>query len=231
MGSLLTSKKEMRGSLGLGWWDALRADLRYGLRVLGKSPGFTAIAVISLALAIGANTTIFSVAKQLLYDRLAVPHAPDLRLLAWTGERDVAVHSSWGDWDMSPGGHITSSIFSYPVFQQLRAQNRVLTDLFAFKGNVMNAVINGTPRRVETELVSGNYYSQLGVQPALGRGITPSDDATPGAGAGSGDQLRFVGARVRPLAHCRPAVSAGRPGSDAVTSGLQVPRLSFSLTF
>ena len=75
MGSMLTSKEEMRGSLGLGWWDALWADLRYGVRILSKSPGFTAIAIISLALAIGANATIFSVAKQLLYDRLAVPHA------------------------------------------------------------------------------------------------------------------------------------------------------------
>jgi predicted permease len=183
MGSLLTSKEEMRGSLGLGWWDALRADLRYGLRILGKSPGFTAIAVISLALAIGANTTIFSVAKQLLYDRLSVPHAADLRLLAWSSREDSAVHSDWGDRQDAPGGRVASSVFSYPVFQQLRAENRSLMDLFAFKDNRVNATIHGMPRRVQAEMVSGNYYAELGVQPVLGRGIMPADDAKPGQGA------------------------------------------------
>lgn len=146
MGSMLTNKEEMRGSIGLGWWDALWADLRYGLRVLGKSPGFTAIAVISLALAIGANTTIFSVANQLLYDRLPVPHAAELRLLAWTAnEQKLAVHSIWGDYDSLPGGRGTSNIFSYPVYQRLRAQNRVLGDLFAFKTDNANATIREQP--------------------------------------------------------------------------------------
>jgi hypothetical protein len=182
MGTMLRSKEEMRDSLGLSWWDALWADIRYGLRILGKSPGFTAVAVISLALAIGANTTIFSVAKQLLYDRLAVPDAANLRLLAWTGqEENLAVHEIWGDYFRS-GGRVTSSVFSYPVFQQLRAQNRVLGDLFAFKADTMNATIRGTAERVNSEMVSGNYYSQLGVVPVLGRGITPTDDVKPGAG-------------------------------------------------
>lgn len=68
-------------------------DVRYGARLLRKGPGFTAVAVISLALAIGENTTIFSLARQLLYERLDVRHARDLRLLAWTGSRGhVAVH-------------------------------------------------------------------------------------------------------------------------------------------
>ncbi len=183
MGSLLTSKEEMRSSLGLGWWDALGADLRYGMRILRKSPGFTAVAVISLALAIGANTTIFSVAKQLLYNRLNVPHALDLRLLGWTARKDVAVHSIWGDYDSLTDGRVTSSVFSYQAFQQLRADNRVLEDLFAFKDDSMNATIHGTAQRVDSEMVSGNYYAQLGVVPVLGRGIMPADDAKPYAGA------------------------------------------------
>ena len=184
MGSLLTSKEEMRGSLGLRWWDELSADLRYGARILRKSPGFTAIAATSLALAIGANTTIFSVAKQLLYDRLDVPHAAELRLLAWAGrEENLAVHNTWGDYNQLPGGRVMSSVFSYPVFQQLRAENRVLDDLFAFKSGPMNATIRGTAQRVRGEMVSGNYYTELGVRPVLGRGITPTDDAKPGRGA------------------------------------------------
>jgi predicted permease len=181
MGSMLTSKEEMRGSLGLGWWDTLGADLRYALRILRKSPGFTAIAVTSLALAIGANTTIFSVAKQLLYDRLAVPHAENLRLLAWTGqEENLAIHEIWGDYFRS-GGRATSTAFSYAVYQRLRAENRVLGDLFAFKTTQMNTTIHGTAQRVDGEMVSGNYYAQLGVVPVLGRGITPEDDWKNGA--------------------------------------------------
>src|SRR5271165_6741940 len=87
LGAATVAKEGMRASLGLRWWDEFGADLRYGVRILRKSPGFTAIAAISLALAIGANTTIFSLAKSLLYDRLSVPHAEQLRLLRWVGDQ------------------------------------------------------------------------------------------------------------------------------------------------
>jgi len=183
LGAATVHKEGMRESLGLRWWDELSADLRYGVRMLRKSPGFTAIAATSLALAIGANTTIFSVAKQLLYDRLAVPEAADLRLLSWTGTKDhVAVHHIHGDYDSLPGGLVTSAVFSYPAYQQLRADSRVLGDLFAFKSTYMNATIHMQAVRVQAEMVSGNYYSVLGVRTQLGRTIQPSDDESPGRG-------------------------------------------------
>ena len=181
LGAATIHKEGMRASLGLRMWDELGADLRYAARMLRKSPGFTLVAVLSLALAIGANTTIFSVAKQLLYERLGVPNAVNLRLLSWTGtEKHVAVHDIWGDYDPLPGGLRASTAFSYPAYQQLRAQNRVLGDLFAFKAREMNATIRGEARRVQTEMVSGNYYAELGVRPQLGRPIQPSDDLAPG---------------------------------------------------
>ncbi len=184
LGAMTVHKEGIRASLGLRWWDEFWSDLRYGVRILRKSPGFTMIAATSLALAIGANTTIFSVAKQLLYERLAVPHAADLRLLSWTGtEEHMAVHSIWGDYDPLPGGLRASTAFSYPAYLELRAQNRVLGDLFAFKFTGMNATVRGEAQRVQTEMVSGNYYAVLGVKPQLGRAIQASDDLVPGQGA------------------------------------------------
>ena len=86
LGPVVTHKAAMRASLGLRMGDELGSDLRYGVRILRKSPGFTLIAAASLALAIGANTTIFAVAKQLLFDRLNVPHPEELRMLHWHGD-------------------------------------------------------------------------------------------------------------------------------------------------
>jgi hypothetical protein len=94
-GGIESHKDAIRASMGLRWWDDLWGDLQYGARILRKSPGFTSIAVVSLALAIGANTSIFSLANQLLYARLGVPHPEQLRLLTVFGDDHSAVHSSW----------------------------------------------------------------------------------------------------------------------------------------
>jgi predicted permease len=181
-GGVETHKEAMRASLGLRMWDELWADLRYGARMLRKSPGFTAIAVGSLALGIGANTVIFTLAKQILLDKLAVPHPDELRLLAWTGGAKNVVHSMWGYWDDRPGGKTLGTSFSYPVYQQLRKSNPGL-ELFAFKDvSRMTATIDGHAESVAGEMVSGNYYDQLEVRPALGRSIGPADDGAEGSG-------------------------------------------------
>ena len=133
LGSVLVHKEGMRSSLGLRWFDEFRDDVRYGVRILSKNPRFTAIAAVSLGLAIGANTTIFSIARQLLYQQLAVPHPEQLRMLRWNGDGKEVVHDMWGDFDPTPHSGMTSSVFSYPVYQQLRTHNQELGDLFAFK--------------------------------------------------------------------------------------------------
>ncbi len=176
LGPALMHKEDMRASLGLRWFDELRADLRYATRVLRKSPGFTAIASISLALAIGANTTIFSVAKSLLFDQLNVSRPDELRLLRWVQDDRSAVQGMWGDFDPAPNGKMLGSIFSYPVYVQLRAHNAVMQDLFAFKEDSMNATIRGNARRVVVSMVSGNFYDALGTRTQLGRGILTSDE-------------------------------------------------------
>jgi predicted permease len=131
----------------------LPPEIVFAARLLRRSPGFTLVATISLALAIGANTTIFSIAKQLLFERLDIPNAASLRLLT-----------------------ATDANFSYPVYEQLRAQNRVIGDLLAFHATAVNAIVRDSAERVLAHEVSGNYYDVLGVQPQLGRGIRPHDD-------------------------------------------------------
>jgi len=132
---------------------ALPPDLVFAARLLRKSPGFTLVAAVSLALAIGANTAIFSIAKQLLFERLDIPDAANLRLLT-----------------------STDANFSYPMYEQLRAQNQVLGDLLAFHATAVNATVGENAERVLAHEVSGNYYAVLGVQPQLGRAILPVDD-------------------------------------------------------
>jgi len=181
-GPVLLHKEGMRASRGLRWLDEFSADLRYAARMLCKSLSFTLIAASSLALAIGANTTIFSAAKQILYERLAVPRAADLRLLEWIGSEDhgIAHHIHGGDYSPLPGGALKSSVFSYPVYQQLRAQNKVLGDLLAYRETAGNVTIGERAQHLLVEMVSGNYYQVLGIQPQLGRAIESSDDGEPG---------------------------------------------------
>jgi len=128
-------------------------DLVFAARLLRKNPGFTLVAAVSLALAIGANTTIFSVAKQLLFERLDIPDAANLRLLT-----------------------STDANFSYPMYERLRAQNQVLGDLLAFHATAVNATVGENAVRVLAHEVSANYYAVLRVRPQLGRAIHPVDD-------------------------------------------------------
>ena len=160
--------------------ESMVSDIRYSLRLLRKNWGFTIIAATTLALAIGANTTIFSITKRVLLDRLEVPHAEQLRLLHWHGDKNTAITNLWGMTDDVPEG-IGATSFSYPAFQQLRNDNHVLEDLFAFKdAGRMNATIDGEAQILQGELVSGNYFDQIQVPPQLGRPILAADDV-PGA--------------------------------------------------
>ncbi|MGD0367308.1 MAG: ABC transporter permease [Acidobacteriaceae bacterium] len=181
-GGVTQVRETVRVREGVAFAENLRRDLGYALRMLKMSPGFAAIAIGSLALGIGANTAIFSIAKQVLLDRLNVPHAGELRLFVWRSKRQSVVHSSWGDWDKTADGDgVSSTSFSYPVYQLMRKQNHELADLFAFK-NVgrMNVTVDGEAEVAQADLVSGNFYEQMDVQPQLGRAIGASDDEKPG---------------------------------------------------
>jgi predicted permease len=153
-------------------------DLRYGIRQLLKSPGFTAVAVLSLALGIGANTALFSLVDAVLLKMLPVRKPEELALFKGaTGDRSPAV-SHYGTRDQEPGTGLTiHSSFSLPAFEQMRARTQTLSDLFAFapRGE-LNVSVDGQAEVASGQLVSGNFHSALGVRPALGRMINNDDD-------------------------------------------------------
>jgi predicted permease len=181
LGGIAAQKENCRAAWGTRIWDELSADTRYALRMLAKQPGFTVIAVASLALGIGANTTIFTITRQVLLDKLDVYQPEALRLFAWTGGQNRVPVRIWGHWNET---NHTCTSFSYPVYQQLRRPNTVFEDVFAFKViRQLTVAVHDQPEPVTAELVSGNYYSALGVSPVLGRGIQNSDDGAPGSGA------------------------------------------------
>ncbi|MGA7155431.1 MAG: ABC transporter permease [Acidobacteriaceae bacterium] len=157
-------------------------DLRYACRQFRKSLGFTVIAVASLALAIGANTTIFSFANQMLFVKLAVPHPNELRVLSITGDKNIPIHFVWGSMTGVDGVSHTTS-FSYPVYRELKKQTSVTEPIFAFKSlGSVNVTANGSAQAAQAELVSGNFYAQMQLKPELGRPVLPSDDGAPGSG-------------------------------------------------
>jgi putative ABC transport system permease protein len=154
-----------------GVMQNLWQDIRFGLRLLAKSPSFTAIAVITLALGIGANTAIFSLMNQILLRQLPVKNPNELVILRSPGLQSGRV-SSDGD---------SAESFSYPVYKRLRDNNSVFSGILARYTFSASVADHGQTDRASGELVSGNYFDVLGVQPAVGRVFTQEDDRVPGA--------------------------------------------------
>jgi predicted permease len=160
-------------------------DVRFGLRALAKSPGFTAVAVISLALGIGANTAIFSLIHQLLLQRLPVRDPQQLVTLGNAENGGVAGGIDLGQFGLFPW-YFARQLEANPGPFQAFASFRSFTDKVSVQRppNVNGHIDeNSTVLLVPASLVSGNYFSVLKAQPLLGRTITASDAATPGSGA------------------------------------------------
>jgi predicted permease len=137
----------------------LRQDLRYGLRMLAKSPGFTIVAVLTLALGIGANTAIFSIVDAVLLRPL--PYSQPDRLVFLMEQR-------------LPGGRDVS--LSYPDFEDWRAMNAVFESIGAYRPANVVMTGRGDAENLQMREVTSDLFPTLGVQPILGRGLTPDDD-------------------------------------------------------
>ena len=153
--------------------SSLSQDLRFALRQLRRAPGFALTAVLTLALGIGANTAIFSLLDQALLRSLPVHNPHSLVVL----RSSTAV---WNGGTTSFGGD-PNDYFSYPMYKDLRDQNQVLSGLIVTTAANTGFSRGTSSQVVDTEVVSGNYFSVLGVQPALGRLFTNADDAADGA--------------------------------------------------
>ena len=149
----------------IGWLDTVFRDLKYTYRTLARTPGFTAVAVLTLALGIGANTAIFSLLDQVLLRLLPVKDPQQLVLLTMKGRH---YGSNWG-----------GNAISHPMFRDFRDHNEVFSDMFCRFPTSASLSFGQQSERISVELVSGTYFSTLGVVPAMGRILTPEDDVVP----------------------------------------------------
>jgi predicted permease len=160
------------------YWSDLLNDLRYALRMLAKSPGFAAVAILTLALGIGANTAIFSAIDAVMFRPLPVADQQHLVIFIWSARHNPKF---WGQSDYGDCGDDYHCSVSAPFFQAVHAQASVFSGLAAFAGPLeANFSGNGPASIARGEFVSGDYFSTLGLKTYLGRSLGPADDI-PGA--------------------------------------------------
>ncbi|HEY7304673.1 MAG TPA: ABC transporter permease [Bryobacteraceae bacterium] len=189
-------------------WDHLLQDLRYAGRTMLNNKAFTALAALSLALGIGANTAIYSFLNAILLRSLPVSDPSSLVMLRWhthgSEMHGMGFHDD--DYFEDPQAGFTGGIFPFPAFELIRQNNSVFSSIFAYQGTGnLNLVIDGQAEQAKAEYVSGDYFHGLGVPPVAGRLLGAEDDH---AGAPAVAILSFALSQKR-FGEARNAV--GRP--------------------
>ncbi|MGH9715233.1 MAG: ADOP family duplicated permease [Candidatus Acidiferrales bacterium] len=185
IGGVEQTKEMYRDRRGLPWLETLLQDVRFGFRMLAKSPGLTVIVIITLALGIGANATIFSVVDSFLIRPLPVPNPGQIVVLA----------------SLQQGAPVGASNFSYADFADFRQQTSgVFSDLFAYTPDPVGLSADGNAEVITAACVTGNYFSGLRLKPALGGFFLPGEGERPGGAPNvvlsySYWQRRFGGSR------------------------------------
>jgi predicted permease len=164
-GGVEQAKEEYRDQRGFVWIEQLWQDVRHAAWGLWKSPGFSVVAILSLAFGIGVNTAIFTLVNGILIQKLNIPEP----------ERVVLVKTHGKTWQ--------SDALSYPQYVELQRQQSIFADTIAFSSN--RAVLNSSDgeQQIDLELVTGNYFTFFHANPLIGRLLTAEDDAVEGAHA------------------------------------------------
>src|SRR5579872_4420500 len=204
----------------------LTRELRYSWRTLRKSPIFLAVAVLSLALGIGANTAIFSLIDQLILQPLPVRNPEQLVMLAGRGKHY--------------GAGIGSDRLSYPMYREIRDQNEVFSGMFCTFPTTVSASFEGRTELLGADFVSGNYFPVLGIGAAIGRVFTASDDLMQGAHplavlsygywrARFGSDPNIVGKELVVNGRALTIIGVSQAGFDGVEPG-RAPQIRIPIT-
>ena len=222
-GGLAQVQEDVRDVWVVRWLRDFAYDLRFSARSLRRSPSFTAAAVLSLALGIGATTAIYSLLDQLVLRALPVHEPEHLVLVEWNG--DPVTVNAFG----------SLNLMSYPLCRDLHAQHQFFEGVLCRAATTVNLATGGEHRPAAAEVVSGTYFSVLGVSPALGRLLTEDDDQAPGASPVAvvsydfwrvqlGSAPDAVGRRVLINQHPMTIVGVAPPGFKGIDVG-EVPSL------
>ena len=197
LGNVTLVREDTRATWGWTSLEQLGQDLRYALRTMASNRTFTAMAVLSLALGIGANTAIYSFVESILLRSLPVPDPQSLVVMKWRAPvfPRVGFSASSGAIYNDPKGGTVASVFPYPALPLLQSNTAVLGSAFGyFGGGSLNITIGQETEAIEGQYVSGDYFRGLGVPPAAGRLILSGDDR---AGAAAVAVLNYRYSRQR----------------------------------
>ncbi|HYT76322.1 MAG TPA: ABC transporter permease [Vicinamibacterales bacterium] len=196
LGNVLVLREDTRTLWSWILLEQLAQDIRYGLRTMIANKTFSAMAILSLALGIGANTAIFSVMDSILLRSLPVPDPQSLVILSWhTPQRDMHGTNRHDNSFMDPNGGFVGGFFAYPAFELFRRNDSVFSTVFGYQGaGDLNLTFQGQAGLARTEYVSSDYFRGLGIPPAAGRLIGADDDR---AGAPGTAVVSFALSRKR----------------------------------
>jgi predicted permease len=180
-GGLDLASEQCRDARGLTVIENILRDFRYGVRVLCKTPVFTTVAVLSLAIGIGANTAVFSLLDTVLLRMLPVRNPEQLVIARWGGHTELGLSTTGSTNNGDANGNWNTNVFSWPAFVDIRAHSRALSGVMGFSSlGQVNAAVNGQALSAGAMVVSGNYFQSLGVAPVLGRALSEDDDVSGG---------------------------------------------------